>query len=552
MSLSPSLISRCLAASLVVLSPGVCAVAATQEAYVKASNTQYLAEFGWAVAIDGDTAVVGAKFHDGIQFDAATSDQGAAYVFVRQNGVWSQQAMLKASDAHPNGQFGIAVAIDGDRLVVGARGQAYFFKRTGTTWEQEDLAYGTNQAGILDSSFGLAVDIDGETAIVGDSNDASDNPEDEYDESATNAGAASIFVRSEDGAWQRQAYLKAAFPDGRETNPNSQGDNFGVSVSLSADTAVIGASGECSGDAANQQDNSVAASGAVYVYSRQAGVWSQSAYLKAPQKSASDAFGQSVAINGERIVVGAPGEDSAAKGLDGNAADDSAAQSGAAYLFTRSEGNWTATHYLKASNTEAGDGFGHAVAIDGDLAVVTAWYEGSSASGINGPQDNNGMMHSGAAYVFGKGSGAWAQTAYVKHSNPRAYVEFGANSVGLSGSSLIAGSHKEWSNATGINGNQANQSYSYAGAAYIFSGFSVPEDPVIITGTSFAGGWFTIDFTSIPGLGGWKVMGGSTLAAFPEDRTAESIITETSPGIYQAVVNLGASAPAHYFLRIER
>jgi hypothetical protein len=105
---------------------------------------------------------------------------------------------------------------------------------------------------------------------------------------------------------------------------------------------------------------------------RSGGVWSQQAYLKASNTEAFDLFGYSVAVSGDTVVVGANGEDSSATGVNGNQADNSALQSGAAYVFMRSGGVWSQQAYLKASNTEAFDLFGYSVAVSGDTVVVGA------------------------------------------------------------------------------------------------------------------------------------------------------------------------------------
>jgi len=160
----------------------------------------------------------------------------------------------------------------------------------------------------------------------------------------------------------QQAYLKAS--------NTGAGDEFGWSaVAVSGDTVVVGAHFEDSnatGVNGNQADNSAPDSGAAYVFTRTGGVWSQQAYLKASNTTAFDQFGFFVAVSGDTVVVSAPGEDSNATGVNGNQADNSAPDSGAAYVFTRSGGVWTQQAYLKASNTGGGDHFGPFVAVSRD------------------------------------------------------------------------------------------------------------------------------------------------------------------------------------------
>ncbi len=191
----------------------------------------------------------------------------------------------------------------------------------------------------------------------------------------------------------QQVYLKAS--------NTGASDQFGYSVAVSGDTVVVGAYNEDSnatGVDGNGADNSASVSGAAYVFTRSGEVWSQQAYLKASNTEVGDQFGYSVAISGDTIVVGAWNEDSNATGVDGNGADNSASQSGAAYIFTRSGGVWSQQAYLKASNTEADDWFG-SVAISGDTIVVGSYNEDSNSTGVNGNQGNNSAAESGAAYI---------------------------------------------------------------------------------------------------------------------------------------------------------
>ena len=136
------------------------------------------------------------------------------------------------------------------------------------------------------------------------------------------------------------------------------------------------------------------------MFTRSGDVWSQQAYLKASNTGAGDYFGTSVAVSGDTLVVGARYEDSNATGVDGDQADNTAANSGAAYVFTRSGSTWSQQAYLKASNPGANDEFGNSVGVSGDTVVVGARYEESNATGVNGDQADNSAADSGAVYVF--------------------------------------------------------------------------------------------------------------------------------------------------------
>jgi len=349
-----------------------------QQAYLKASNTDAEDFFALRLAISGDTIVVGAPGEssgatgvDGDQDDNSAPFAGAVYVYVRTNGVWTQQAYLKASNTDSNDEFGVSVAISGDTIVVGALGES-----------------------------SSATGVNGNQA----------------DNSASFSGAAYVFVRN-DGVWAQQAYLKASNPD-----PD---DTFGGSVAISGDTIVVGAAGEDSnttGVNGIQSDNSASEAGAAYVFFRSSGgAWAQQAYLKASNTDIGDAFGLSVAISDDWIVAGAFLEDSNATGVDGNQADNSAMGAGAAYLFVRINGVWTADAYLKASNTEAADDFGRRVAISGSRLVIGAFGEDSNTTGVNGSQSDNTATNAGAAYVFTSNDiinfSTWSQEDKLVESN---------------------------------------------------------------------------------------------------------------------------------------
>jgi hypothetical protein len=463
---------------------------ATQQAYLKASNTGSGDYFGCSVAVSGDTVVVGAYTEssnssgvNGNQADNSATHAGAAYIFVRSGTNWTQQAYLKSPNPDVADYFGFSVAIAGDTVVIGTIGEdgsasgingthdnsmsdagaAYIFVRSGTTWSQQAYLKASNPGS--GDYFGYSVAISGDSVVVGanweDSN-ASGVGGDQTNNGATSAGAAYVFSRS-GTTWTQQAYLKAANP--------GVNDFFGTAVGLSGDTVVVGATEEDgSATGANgSYDNAESNSGAVYVFTRSASVWSQQAYLKASNTGAGDLFGSSVGISGDTVVVGAPNEDSSAVGIDGDQNDNARDTSGAAYIFSRSAATWSQQAYVKASNAGGGDQFGIYAAADGDTVVVGAAMEDGNASGVGGDQSNNSSSDAGAAYVFGRNGATWGQQAYVKSSNPDSNDWFGL-SVAVSGDTLVVSGFGEDSSSTGVNGNQADNSASMAGAAYVFVG----------------------------------------------------------------------------------
>jgi PKD repeat protein len=334
----------------------------TQQAYLKASNSGTSDYFGLSVAISDDTVVVGARYEDnsatgvdGNQSAGLSLNSGAAYVFHRQGATWSQQAYLKASNTDDSDNFGYAVTISGETVVVGAHGE--------------------------DSS---ASGVDG----------------DQSDEGAQNAGAAYVFVRN-GSTWSQQAYLKASNSNG--------GDRFGNSLAMSDDTLVVGAfseDGSASGVNGDQGDNNTSDAGAAYVFVRGEASWSQQAYLKASNTDASDLFGSGVALSGDKLIVGAFREDADSTGVNGDQTNADAKDAGSAYVFVRSGTEWSQQAYVKASNAgtsplNEGDLFGTTVAVSGNTVAIGAPDEDSNATDLDGDQEDNSAPDAGAVYLLG-------------------------------------------------------------------------------------------------------------------------------------------------------
>ena len=370
-------------AFLVLVLPAVQADAQlSQQAFVKASNPGFLDRFGTKAAISGNTMVVTSIGEDSIatgvngdQLNNGSNGAGAAYVFVRDaNGTWTQQAYLKASNTPqftptpPEGDnFGFSCAIDGDTIVIGARwedsnargvngdqsnndsfnfGAAYVFVREGTTWTQQAYLKQSNTPLMDDGinngdSFGISVAVEGDTIVVGapfeDSNvrGVISDPLDpaQFNDSVPNSGAAYVFVRN-GTTWSQQALLKQSNTE--LTDALGSNDGFGISVTVSGDTIVVGAPGEDSnstGINGEEFNNDAIGSGAAYVFSRSGTIWSQQAYIKAEVTEAGDNFGSVVALQGNTLAVSVPAEDSNAVGVDGDPFNNASRNSGAVYIF---------------------------------------------------------------------------------------------------------------------------------------------------------------------------------------------------------------------------
>ncbi len=437
--------------------------------YLKASNTDAGDLFGHGVALSGDTLVVAAQKEssaatgvNGDQSDNSAGESGAVYVFRRgSGGVWSQEAYLKASNTDAADWFGWSVAVYGDTLVVGAYredsnateidgdqgnsdpgyyGAAYVFIRdTGGNWSQQAYLKASNAEAM--DQFGYSVAIWEDTIVVGARYESGDgSSQDNNDDSSS--GAAYVFAR-ENGSWSQQAYLKASNTD--------NADLFGTSVAVCEDTIVVGAIWE-DGDGSSETNNDVSSSGAAYIFTRESGLWSQEAYLKAAEPGADDRFGWSAAIYGDTVVVGALREDSNASGVNGNESNNSATESGAAYVFTRDNGQWSQEAYLKASDAASYNYFGVSVAAHDNRIVV-------GASG----KDND----TGKAYSFARDNGTWRQEDCFEATNKDSGDLFGF-SVALSEGWIAVGAKEEDSSATGVDGDATDNSAVDSGAAYLF------------------------------------------------------------------------------------
>ena len=446
----------------------------SQQAKLTAGDAATFDYFGWSVAVSGDTAVIGARGDDD-----AGSYSGAAYVFTRTAGVWSQQAKLTASDAAADDHFGLSVAASGDTVVIGAYGDdsysgaAYVFTRTAGVWSQQAKLTASDVA--TDERFGWSVSLDGNTAVIGAYLD---------DDGGTDSGSAYVFTRSGE-VWSQQAKLTAS--------DSAAFDEFGRSVAVSGETAVIGA---------RLDDDGGSASGSAYVFIRAGGVWSQQAKLTANDATADDTFGFAVAISGETAVIGAR--------LD----DDGGSASGSAYVFTRSGEVWSQQAKLTASDSATDDFFGSSVAVQGDTAVI----------GADGNDDEG--SDSGSAYVFTRSGAVWSEQAKLTASDS-ATGDFFGWSVAISGDTALIGAH--WDDEGSI---------IDSGSAYVFthSGGVWSEQDKLTASDSAAGDNFG---TSVAVHGDTAVIGMDG----DDDGGSAYVFTRTGEGWSQQA-KLTASDPA--------
>lgn len=463
--------------------------------YIKPFNTDAGDGFGFYIDLSGDVLVVGAAGEDsnGLGDDGSPSsnnltDSGAAYVFRRGAGGWQQEAYLKASNPSAGDEFGLAVAVDGDRIVIGARredssttgvnstpneaatdaGAAYVFEYDNGVWEEVAYLKASNTG--ASDLFGHNVDISGDTVAVSAINEDSSTRgvNTGQNNSASNAGAVYVFVEN-DGEWVEQAFVKASNTDAI--------DVYGARIAIDGNTLIVGApqedssSTQVNGSQGNQSNRTTFSYGAAYVYQRADGVWAQQAYLKAPNAQVGDHFGESVAVAGDFAVVGARFEDSSAVGVDGELFDNTAIDAGAAYVYRRnSAGTWRFLSYLKANNSGANDLYGSEVSMSGNFIVVGSLAEDSSLINIDGSDDNS-LPDAGAAYVYQLVGNDVEFVSALKSSAPDANDVFGIV-TSVSGTGIAIGSRDEDSNAVGVNGDPRDNSITNSGAAFLFQTIS--------------------------------------------------------------------------------
>ncbi|HVY32023.1 MAG TPA: hypothetical protein VHB79_36055 [Polyangiaceae bacterium] len=377
--------------------------------------------FGTAVALDGDTLVVG-----------ALSDE-AASVFVKTECGWSFQAQLQAQDKTLGASFGIAVAVRGDTILVGApaaevplssgdslkAGAVYVFERTGTRWVQEGKLIAPNPDAY--DNFGASVALDVDTIAIGapGEDSASRTIDSGLDDNTLDGdGAAYVFSRVAN-AWVEAAYLKREGDGGG----NAFG-GFGASISASGTRIVVGAPGT---DASGFAD-----AGAAYLFNQDSGVWSleQTIWVR-PALTASETnakFGTAVSLSGETLAVGAPDD-----------SDGTATPFGTVTIFGLF-GQGAGWHPItRLGNFGRGNDFGSSVALQGKRLVVGDPLETNGGQGLD-PEQGDLSVGVGAAYLFDVNpkTWGWELTHYIKASNARQYDKFGV-SVALSGNAFVVG-----------------------------------------------------------------------------------------------------------------
>ena len=386
-----------------------------QQARLIADDTKEFEWFGYAVAISGNTAIIGA-----IRSNTTGEDSGAAYIFVRNGDFWAQQAKLVGDNIESRDNFGFSVAISGDIVVVGSpnntsTGSAYIFEREGAEWIQRRnrvrlrmFPYDPRGKGLIQSAasgFGYSVAITGKRIIIGSKST----------KIGTDAvGAAYIFVPDEGTFWKQSEQLVAS--------NGKRDDQFGAAVDIGEDFLIVGAPSHSVGGPD---------SGVSYIFGLDENGWTQRGILVDEDTAIDDRFGGAVSISGNTAIVGAQEN------------DDSGSNAGTAYVFVRHGTDWALQAKLSANKATLGDLFGCAVSISGDIALI-----GACGDDDNGPS-------AGAAYIFIRQGISWIQEAKLIADDTRMFDHFGA-SVAIDGTTAIIGA---------FGGDNAGED---SGAAYIF------------------------------------------------------------------------------------
>ncbi|WP_254560967.1 T9SS type A sorting domain-containing protein [Dyadobacter diqingensis] len=401
--------------------------------------------FGGIIAMEGNDMVIGHYV-----FGNGSGKPESAYVFEKNQGGtgnWGVIKKLVAPTPAKGDYFGQSVGIGDGYIIVGAvqedgsnsmveSGSAYIFKKNqggNKNWGLVKKLTAPNPEHF--EFFGKSVAISGEHALVG----VPQEDDDEFEKNNIMDAGAAYFYQKEKGGNENWGFTRKTITE--ERTPD---DNYGYSVAISGDLAVVGSPYE---DQDRFGKNTIPDAGAAYILRRSAGNWVQVRKLTPIIRGSHDNFGSSVAIKGDYVIVGAPKYDMSTAG---NQLKDV----GSAYVFYANQGpgNWGQVCQLVAANGQANDLFGYAVSIGDNVAVVGAPNTGGTS----------GEQNLGSAYVFEKdqNSGNWAETKELTAVTRVANAYFG-HSVSISGNYIIAGAHSDNHNGKGA-------PVIGAGAAYLF------------------------------------------------------------------------------------
>ncbi|MFZ5438856.1 MAG: EGF domain-containing protein [Myxococcota bacterium] len=423
------------------------AISFSRQDYLKATEVQTFANFGMAIALsaDGRTLAVGAPEQD-LLGPGGSFNGGAVFIFVRSGESWSQQAVLRASNVDDEDRFGLALALsaDGSTLAVGAPGEdsaspgvdgvqanegasdsgaVYVFTRLASSWAQQTYLKASSPERFAAFGWSVSLSHDGDSLAVGAP--YADGP----GSAVADSGTVSVFQRTA-GAWAQQASVRAPTPTIR--------GSFGLGLALSGDGGRLAVGGLNSG---------------VIVLVRSGAAWVVEGALMASNGDATDLFGESLSLSaaGDVLAVGAPGEDAASAS---DPLDNSAVDSGAAYVFRRLGTSWTQEAWIKASTPVAFGQFGRELSLSADGETVSVGANMSAAIWLyrRAPQAQSWML----SRVFSP----WAAEQTDDCG--------AALSLSATGAFLGSGCWAEDSSSSSVNGDWFDNSSLASGAAWVF------------------------------------------------------------------------------------
>jgi trimeric autotransporter adhesin len=440
-----------------------------------------------------DSSISSSINTDQIIIAAQSYNIGAVYTFKRTDNVWTQEAYLKPNSSlvHLSAdlKFGESLALSGDgkTLAVGTTSDLLGFIETNNV-----VHFNNSSIPECLNYSSLAASLSSSSTSSTSSSSSSQSSSSVKTWGGTQSGAVYTFIHTEEG-WKTEAWIKAA-------NSNA-GDAFGTNLALSQDgnTLAVGAIGEDSpatgingngdsngcyyfqdqvitpDDACAKSPTYLLNNGAAYVFTRNAGIWGQEAYLKPGSQYPNALFGVAVDLSndGSTLAVGATGDANNISGAINQTPqynnDAHFANSGAAYIFTRSGTSWSQQAFIKPQVVLPGYQFGNDVKLsgDGNILAVNSLLESSNSVGIDGNPGDVSATGAGAMYIFKRSSTQWSQSAYVKASDTKAQDRFGAHAtLSDDGKTLAAGAHRKAGAAS--SNSSSSVSAEAAGGVYIY------------------------------------------------------------------------------------
>lgn len=354
-------------------------------------------QFGYSVAIDGTTALVGALNAD----DNGIKNSGAAYIYTLDSTGWQQQAKLTSEPAYVDDTLGGKVALKNHIAMLGVSrrddkgensGAVFAFEKDANTWSQKQIL--TAEDAKAGDAFGQSIAMTEHFLVIGAPH--SDAPQ-------KDSGSAYVYKRN-NNTWQFQAKLTA--------NDGAEGDLFGISVAIDDNTILIGA---------DLNDEKAEKAGAVYAYVFDGKQWHHQAKLMAKDGAKTDIFGVRVALFDDTALISARRDDLKGVGID----------AGSAYIFKRIKEKWTQTQKLVAPDGKADDRFARGVALNKDTALISAMHH-----------DANGN-NAGVLYIFKKQLGLWRYTSKIMANDGKSDDRFGWNIALNNNTAIVAVPHRD-------------------------------------------------------------------------------------------------------------